>query len=619
MSLLKRLSFNVNLIAGALLLSSSISPALSADPYYSLELREIKPIDTAHEESNKGQYIAVFSFNTNNTDNFLSPNPYKHLKSQETQSTIPVFDDDGALTFAVLSRFFQELYVHNKSVSQQSLDEFLNSPMIRPDLFIPLLQYASNRMLTKLPQYEENEEKKKGNAYCTHKYAKAIPIINQHLETLTTSRSYTFSQFFSTYARWIQNNSLNFVSNTKIDGKQLSYESLDIRPYFPLDSNHPGWSNSFMTCHFGKIITQLEHHLAALPRTSLLTEHQKELIFGNAAQLTTLSTLTNQLIENSDLSQNQLLSGLDIWHLLSITSHLPDAHPLRANLATLGLSTPLSYYTALKSMATDSKIIDFYNAVLLPKDLKDTPLPEALKDSELWFRLGDNANAIAKEINDKVAEKTRNLITDFINESDLFEIKMGIFATTYLKTFWEKKFDKEIDGTFTTAMGEEKTIRFLKTRQRIGYSKDDSGLYVDIPLKGNAHYLIWMPNDKPTKLPILSPTCVTFKLGKVELTYPKLDIQQRTELFPLCQKIGLTTLEEPVWGKIVPKSFFQRARLKTTLEGVEAAAATGMTFKAASIVEYPNIDIDKPHMMSIALDLGNQQYLPVFTGWIAQG
>lgn len=130
--------------------------------------------------------------------------------------------------------------------------------------------------------------------------------------------------------------------------------------------------------------------------------------------------------------------------------------------------------------------------------------------------------------------------------------------------------------------------------------------------------MVWMPKDKKVSAQYFDPSWLTnLKYEDVRLTYPKIDIETKADLLSLCQNMGMDSLSGTFWNGLVLGKFFQNARLKTTLEGVEAAAVTGMCFAMSIQKEPPRIDINKPHSVSIVLEVNPGMYLPAFTGWIA--
>lgn len=428
----------------------------------------------------------------------------------------------------------------------------------------------------------------------------------------------TYGLFFESFGKWVRENQ-HFFGGFASDKTKRSYrvEVVGIH-YSSFEKNDPNFLSPSVSCNVANLMQNLAVTIRQLPVTALLTNSEIKEVLTQPQHLLALSSLTNKLLRTANPHENSLLSGLDIWNLLTIVSNLPEGDVLRSNLRTNGLDAPLSYYKTLKKMISSSGIIDFFHVALLPIGHAQMALPGALDDAELWFELGKPTDVVASKVNKMVNEKTHGLIPGVVRAVDLEKVNFAIFATTYLKTLWENKFHQEKTDIFTSSRDEPQNVTFLMGKMRVGYQNTNDALILDIPLKGNAHYMVWMPKDKKVSAQYFDPSWLTnLKYEDVRLTYPKIDIETKADLLSMGQNMGMDSLTGTFWNGLILGRFFQNARLKTTLEGVETAAVTGMCFAMCIQKEPPRIDINKPHSVSIVLEVNPGMYLPAFTGWIA--
>lgn len=580
---------------------------------YPLDLIEIHPLSSTHKDSNNGQFISKFHFmapdNCFKKNSFISGiSPISHTNHQ---SHLTVYDDDGFLTLSVCLRFFQEfLLQHNLTKSQSFSDSTsfsLNQNILRPDLFIPLFTLSINKLLQ-----EELDPSNTVHNPLTREQASSFFKLCEYAPTYET--------FFSTFGNFVNSNfpfRIFQATQTQLKSSTegiFKISSLGIHNT-SFSERDRLWQSSLMNCNFTNILSKLQKHLLKLPKSLFIDQNSRNVITANPQQIKLISQLTNKILVRQDLKKNHLLSGIDIWHVLSSLALLHKDTHLLENYHSLGLEFSPSIFSSLKKMIKSSDLMQFYSLFLFPNDLDKTVIPNDLKEIEVWFSLGSNNKETTKIINARIASYTNNLFKNIIAENDLENVDMAFYTTSYLKTFWKNKFDREISSHFFNADNTQTTIKFLKKNNlNVSYSISNNNLTLMLPLKNNAHYMIWMPDKLPKKLPYLCPN-QKFTTSKADITYPKLDVESATNLITALKDLNFNTLEGPYLSHLRLQSIFQKVKLRTTLDGVEAAAVTSTRLTSSSQDEASFL-INKPHMISIVLEADKDFFIPMFTGWI---
>jgi hypothetical protein len=575
-----------------------------------MELKDIIPFAETDPESKNGHYLAKVRLRVD--DRMVNQTGYG--LPIHVSGNVDLYDDDGFLTLAVMSRALQE-YANQEAVMKKpddvkgylkSLVKSLNKIDRWDDVISPLLFRSIERLIIKFPTY----------GLATQESTESLNTLKGFLSS-ECDEDHSYNFFFRYFGKWVDGNKEKFNYDTTYKGKSsFRVWELGITDYWQKKIIKKPASTSTLsvfTCNFGELFTNLARRLGEIKATSLSPEDLK--MVSHPEYFKGISELTNALVRLKP-KENIVLSGLDIAHILTLIAQ----EELQGEMRQFGLDAPLPFYASIHNILNNSNMIATFRAILLPHEMAGKPLPVALQENadDLWYDLGKDSTQVAGKINKAVSDKTNGMIPTLVQPSQLNGCDFGLFATAYLKAFWLTTFKDEVRGTFTSVSGDKQETTFLKGKVEARYSYVKHDLILDLPLKNNGHYFIWMPYDlADSPLQFFRPEWMKLdESGKFDVTYPKLDITTTTNLLEGCKNIGFGSIAKPILNEFLIGHFEQKTRLKTTLEGVEAAAATAM-FVYRGAGGAPRFIINQPHTVSIVQKIAEDVYLPLFTGFIA--
>ncbi|XP_062855555.1 plasma protease C1 inhibitor [Trichomycterus rosablanca] len=321
--------------------------------------------------------------------------------------------------------------------------------------------------------------------------------------------------------------------------------------------------------------------------------------------LTAFSVNLYRTLTTIQTSSNLLFSPISIASLLSqllLGSRAETRADVESFLSLpVGFSCTHSVMKKLKDETKDSILIAnqmFYNPVL-------TINQAFINQSQEFYdsvpeKLTNSSEANVKMINDWVAAKTQNRITELVESMDN-SAEFILLNAVYFIGKWTGTF-KVQDGMFTTLTGDLVIVPTLYNPEfnlAVKYQPQLKATVARFPLVGKSSLYILVPNSEGEEALARVDAQLTessvVKLVKEmegvapdssEVTLPKVKLLLNTDLIALFRKMGLSQLfvdpnlcgmfqqEEPVFLTDAR----HRAFMSLTEKGVEASAASSVSF-----------------------------------------
>ncbi|XP_061103031.1 plasma protease C1 inhibitor [Conger conger] len=314
-------------------------------------------------------------------------------------------------------------------------------------------------------------------------------------------------------------------------------------------------------------------------------------------------------IRQSDQSKNMLFSPISIFWML--THLLLGARGTTQETLERAVSIPHSFaclHKEMKSLREEMRdSVEIASKIYHSPEFKLNQI--FINQSQLFYdavpeKLTNDSERNAKMINDWVADKTNNKITDLMDSVSPTTILM-LLNTVYFNGKWKVMFDKKMmTSPFVTLSGDMITVPVLysgkyKLSQR--YNTQVKAQVAAFPLSGRTVLYILLPKSSSAEdLEELEKRLnednvreMVKELDKVpkevtEVTLPKIKLSIKTDLMEMLDTLGLTDLpfepnlcglssEERVPALALSEAQ-HRAFLSLTEQGVEAGAASSISF-----------------------------------------
>ncbi|XP_048842215.1 alpha-1-antitrypsin homolog isoform X1 [Brienomyrus brachyistius] len=263
--------------------------------------------------------------------------------------------------------------------------------------------------------------------------------------------------------------------------------------------------------------------------------------------------------------------------------------------------------------------LDFGNAAVVQENFK--PLAKFLEDLKHYYHSEGftvdftNSEEAAKVINDFIAKKTENKITDMVKSLDQDTVMM-LINYIFFRGKWEKPFDPEHTKKADFHVDENTTVSvdMMKKSGRFSYfyDNDNKTAVVLLPYQGKASMMIVLPNEG--KMKELEETISKedvrrwhnslFK-NSLDLYLPKFSASATYSLSNIFKEMGLRTvfshsadlsgISEEVGLKVSEIS--HKAILSVDEKGTEAAAVTTVEIMPMSL-PWP-MKVDRPFLLLI--------------------
>lgn len=243
-------------------------------------------------------------------------------------------------------------------------------------------------------------------------------------------------------------------------------------------------------------------------------------------------------------------------------------------------------------------------------------------DTGMWMAdfVEDPENA-RREINDWVAEHTREHITDLMPKGSINEeTRLTLTNALYFAAPWPEDLDDAGDQPFTTVTGDAVDAPMVSTtgpyvhRAEEGwesvtlpYAGDDLAMTFILPAEGELDTV-----EEQLDADLLRQATAPTSPGTVALTFPKLDLDQRAAVGTVLRDLGVTapfddgtTDFEPMTTDDLAQPLhladvLHQATVTVDEHGTEAAAATAATFETVGgAITEDEVVIDRPFLFVI--------------------
>lgn len=237
-----------------------------------------------------------------------------------------------------------------------------------------------------------------------------------------------------------------------------------------------------------------------------------------------------------------------------------------------------------------------------------------------------------KAVTQWISQQTNGLIGsgEPVVETDALTLAL-LVSTLYYRAGWKDAFQPEQtwQDDFTNGQGQTTQTAFMHRTASGNWCKAEG--YQAAALSTDLGEMVFvLPDEGTTPESLLQDSDFLGKLefdrfGPVEWSVPKFDVNSDLDLMETLHKLGVTDLLSPDKADLSAltdlEAFLsdakQLARVKVDEEGVEAAAATILSFKLASAtIEDPEVcvmDLDRPFLFVI-----RTENIPLFVGVVNQ-
>lgn len=235
------------------------------------------------------------------------------------------------------------------------------------------------------------------------------------------------------------------------------------------------------------------------------------------------------------------------------------------------------------------------------------------------------AEEARQAINEWVAEATDDRIEELIPEGAVDELtRLVLVNAIWFRANWVHQFDPDltVDGSFTTAAGDEVTAPMMRQGIRTDYGEGDGWAAVRLPYAGEASMLIISPDEGRFAevaggLDPSSLDGVRARIGdhQVDLTMPRFEMRSQFSLPDVLRRLGVVeAFEEPrgdsgadFTGIVETRELFvtdvvHEAFVSVDEEGTEAAAATAVIVSVDSAPPPATLTLDRPFVFLIQDD-----------------
>lgn len=231
-------------------------------------------------------------------------------------------------------------------------------------------------------------------------------------------------------------------------------------------------------------------------------------------------------------------------------------------------------------------------------------------------------------INRWVEQQTHEKIRDLLTEGSVDSLsRLVLVNAVYFKSSWERKFQEEHthEQQFRTSRNESKPVQmmFQKGRFPLAFIPDVNCQILELPYAGKElSMLVLLPNameDDGTGLEKLERALTLETLTdwtrsdmmdvlEVEVSLPRLRVEERLELKPLLVELGMPDAFDPqradfsgvcAGGELLLSTVVHQSFLEVNEEGTVAAAATAAVMMTRCLMRAERFCADHPFLMLI--------------------
>lgn len=237
-----------------------------------------------------------------------------------------------------------------------------------------------------------------------------------------------------------------------------------------------------------------------------------------------------------------------------------------------------------------------------------------------------------REINDWIAEHTREHITDLLPEGSIdTQTRLVLTNAMFFKAPWADDLDEGAEQAFTTATGTSVQAPMLTTSASLPYQQGDGWQAVSIPYAGSKLAMTFIVPDEGELATfegelddeLLHQAITGGEPTPVALRVPRFDLDQRAPIGDVLRSLGVTApfttdtdfepmTTDPEAQPLHLDDVLHQATVTIDEHGTEAAAATAAVFETVSgMIPDQELVIDRPFLFVIH-DIANGT--PLFLG-----
>jgi serine protease inhibitor len=218
-----------------------------------------------------------------------------------------------------------------------------------------------------------------------------------------------------------------------------------------------------------------------------------------------------------------------------------------------------------------------------------------------------------RDINGWVAAKTKNRIPSIL-DSATNDTNLVILNALYFKSDWATAFDKQNTrpANFQELDGRQSSVPMMQGKVTTAFRSNPQFAAVDLRYKSNRFSLVIVTSRaKPASMRDFAGvsnwlTGENFNETEVDLRMPRFTLRQGNELLPALDAAGLKQVrfDSGAFSRLSPdridmSSVVQKVFLAVNEQGTEAAAATAITTRTASIRVQDKLVVDKPFIFAL--------------------
>jgi serpin B len=272
--------------------------------------------------------------------------------------------------------------------------------------------------------------------------------------------------------------------------------------------------------------------------------------------------------------------------------------------------------TGLDRAGSDGSIFTFANAAVFDPKLRLVPdlLGRMRATGAEVSQQALSEPSTVKGINDWVAAKTRNRIPSIIDNGST-DANLVILNALYFKSDWATAFEKSQTrpAIFQELDGRQSDVAMMHGKISLPFRSNQQFAAVDLRYKaGRFALVIATSRNKPASMQDFASisnwlTGQNFTEAEVDLRMPRFTLKQGAELLPALDAAGLkqarfspTAFSQLSPDRIDMSSVVQKVFLGINEQGTEAAAATAVTTRTASIrLNEERLSVDKPFIFAL--------------------